>query len=123
MKLSGYKRQQPKLTQKAEFVTAFKTWNDDTSSTSNPTATHLLGLFYLRYKERYRLYPCSDVREDLQNIQKFLSEFMVEDPSLAPYVIEYFFSLPQFNGIQSATFCNANILSKWSAFERAEKLR
>lgn len=107
---------------KQDYVSEFQKWNDSTTE-SFPTAIHLLGLFYLRYKQKYRLFPPSDVRDDLQNMRKFLAEFMVEDPTLAPYVIEYFFALPQFNGIQSATFCNRNILSKWAAFEQAEKIR
>lgn len=112
-----------RYTKKEQYVSAFDSWNTNPSNVSLPTATHLLGLFYKRYKQKFRLFPCSNVHEDFQNIERFLHTFMAEDPSLAPYVIEYFFSLPQFNGVQTATFCNQNILSRWCAFEHAEKMR
>jgi hypothetical protein len=111
-----------RLTTKEQFVAAYRSW-EDSGSLTPPTSTHLLGLFYARYKERYRLYPCSNVREDLGNIERFVTQFMGENPTLAPFVIEYFFSLRHFSNIQSATFCNANILSKWGAFERAAKMQ
>lgn len=122
MKLCGTTRSPQRGTTKEILVAEYLTW-ENAGFPSSPTPRQLLGLFYLRYKSKYRLFPCSEVKEDLENITRFVRQFMAEDPTLAPFVIEYFFSLRQFSNIQSATFCHSNILSKWGAFEHAEKLR
>ena len=109
------------------LVTEFRLWEDAGSAT--PVTDRILtGLFYLRYKEKYRLFPPSalhhdSVREDVQNMARFLSQFMADDPTLAPYVIEYFFTERNFTNIQTATFCNPKILRGWGAIEKASKLR
>jgi len=111
---------QRKGTAREQLVTAFREW-DDTGRIASPTAALLTGLFYTRYKERYRLLPVSDVQMDTLNMGTLLTRYTKDDPHLSSWIIEFFFSLRHFNNIQSGSFVNANILSKWGAFEGAEK--
>jgi hypothetical protein len=109
-------------TTKETLDATFKFWDANNRSAS-VSAELLTGMFYNRYKAHYRLYPPSDVQGDLHNFKTFLTTFMQEEPSLAPWVVELFFTFKNFNNLTSATFCNRKVLTGWAAFERAQKLR
>jgi hypothetical protein len=87
------------------------------------TARLLAGQFYFLYKQRFSLFPIAHVKEDVGNLRTLLTNHLEDDPSLAPYVLDYFFSIKDFQNFGTRSLTNANILRGWHAIERAVKLR
>lgn len=115
---SGRKR--PAVPTRDVLVAEFKHWSKD--RTGDVTARVLLGQFYVRYKAKYRLYPLGDLQDDLVNMDSLLTH-LSEDIALAPWIVEFFFSLKSFHNLSTRTFSNRNVLAGWCAIERAQKLR
>lgn len=103
------------------LVLGFQRWQQEQFS-SPPTPPLLLGMYYQRYKERYRLYPVSDLRDDLKHFELLLNDLLKDEPTLAPYVIEALFQIPQF-AVTAPSFSNPRVISGWKLIDRATRLR
>ena len=122
VRLSLLKHPGKRPTSKEILVAEFKHW-DQHGRRTPATPRILIGLFYLRYKAHFRLYPISEIRDDLANAEALLRNFLSEDPALAPAVVEVFFTLKHFDNLKTSCLCNRNILAGWGVFEKARKFQ
>jgi hypothetical protein len=106
---------------KERAILLYKTW-DQEGRTTPPTPAILTGHFYSRYKDRFKLFPYTDIKHDLQNMTQFLST-MDEASDLAPWVIDAMFNLKDFRNLRTDSLCNPNVINNWNMHQRAEKLR
>lgn len=106
------------------LIAEYRRW-ETTRRVTPVTARILTGMFYARYRSRFKLYPVSHPRDDVYNAVMLLTNFIAEDTSIAPWVVDVFFSpaFKTFNNLNTGALCNRNVLSGWNVIEKAQKLR
>lgn len=110
------KQSATRLTSKEALVALYASWARTKDKTA-VTVEVLTGLFYHRYKQRFRLMPASSASEDIENLSAFLSQHTIEPPT-AVNILNAWFDLDQFEGFRTSTLLNHRVVEGFRLLER-----